>query len=435
MNPGLTKTSAESVPAAPPIAERTRRRITRRLIPFLFLLYVISYLDRVNLSFAGLEMTKELHFSNSVFGFGSGIFFIGYVLLEIPGTILVELWSARKWIARIMITWGLISTLTGFIHTSTEFYWARFLLGVAEAGFFPGVIVYISHWFRNEDRAKAMAMFSVAIPASQILGSPISAALMRIHWMGYSGWRWLLILEGAPAVVLGVVTYFYLTDRPKDAQWLPADERDWLTGELDREKASFAGTKKPSVWKSFWHRDVLLLTLVYFFGTNVSYGLTLWLPKMMQRLSGYNPVVVTLISAIPFLATWPFMLLIGWSSDRLKERKWHVAISCFIAGAGLALARSTDNVGIGLFGFTLAAAGIYGRMPPFWAIPNTILSGASAAAVVGSINCFGNLGGFLGPYMIGYLTDRTHNYQAGVLYLVGSAVAAGLLVLLVRGRK
>src|SRR5579884_4122814 len=218
-----------------PIADRTRRRITRRLMPFLFLLYIVAYLDRVNVGFAGLEMTRELGFSNEVFGLGSGIFFVGYVLLEIPGTILVELWSARKWIARIMISWGLVAALTGMIHTLFRSYWARFLLGVAEAGFFPGVIVYLTHWYRAEDRAKAIAMFMAAIPVSQIVGAPLSAALLRIHWLGYAGWRWLLILEGVPAIVFGIVTLFYLTDRPKDAAWLPEAEREWLTSALAAE--------------------------------------------------------------------------------------------------------------------------------------------------------------------------------------------------------
>ncbi len=425
---------AETAPVLP-VAERTRRRITRRLIPFLFFLYIVAYLDRVNLSYAGLEMTKELGFSNEVFGFGSGIFFIGYVLLEIPGTMLVELWSARKWISRIMITWGFFAAFTGLVHSRQEFYWARFMLGVAEAGFFPGVIVYISHWFRAADRGKALAMFTAAIPVSQILGSPISAALMKIHWMGYSGWRWLLILEGIPAVILGVVTIFYLTDRPADAKWLPQDERDWLTGELDRERELVSGNQKHSIWQAFAHRDVILLTVVYFFGTNISYGLQFWLPKMMQKMTGFSPMTVTLLAMIPFLAAWPFTLLVGWSSDRMKERRWHVAVALFIGGTGLALSVMTSNVVLGILAFTIAAMGINARMPPFWSMPGTILSGAAAAAVVGSINCVGNIGGFVGPYIVGYLSDRTHSYAGGMLYLVGSAFLGGLVVLLVKPRK
>jgi ACS family tartrate transporter-like MFS transporter len=428
--------SATNQPLVPiPFAERTRRKITRRLIPFLFILYIISYLDRVNLSYAGLDMTKELGFSNSVYGLGSGIFFLGYFLLEIPGTILVELWSARKWIARIMITWGIVAGLTGLIHNQTEFYGARFLLGVAEAGFFPGVIVYLTHWFRAADRAKAMAGFMAAIPVSQIIGSPLSAALMKIHWLGYSGWRWLLILEGLPAVIFGVITLYYLTDRPKDAKWLTEEERNWIDSELEAEKKAIQGKEKVSVWKAFLHRDVLILTAVYFFGTNVSYGFTLWLPKMMQKLSGYGALETTLISAIPFIAAWPFMIAIGWSSDRTHERRWHTCASLVLAALGLGVARVTDSVPIGLAAFTVAAMGINGRMPPFWSMPNAFLAGTSAAAVIGSINSVGNLGGFVGPYLVGWLTDRTKNYQAGVLYLIGSALMAAVLVLFVKPRK
>ena len=423
-------------PTAPPeIAERTRRRITRRLIPFLFILYFVAYVDRVNLSYAGLEMTKELGFSNSVYGLGAGIFFIGYVLLEIPGTLLVEMWSARKWISRIMVSWGIVAALTGLIHTKTEFYGARFMLGVAEAGFFPGVIVYLSHWFRREDRGKAMAMFSAAIPVSQVLGSPISGLLMKIHWFGLSGWRWLLILEGLPAVFLGIITYFYLTDRPADAKWLPDDEKAWLASELDAEKKTFGPPEKHAVWKAFGRLDVILLTLCYFMSTNVNYGLQLWLPKMLQKLSGASPLMVTLLSAIPFLLAYPAVLLVGWNSDRTKERRLHTAACMFAAGLGLALSLGTDNVYLGLTAFAIAAMGITARMAPFWAMPSTILSGAAAAAVVGSINCVGNLGGFVGPYLIGYLTDLTHTYTAGMAFLVGAAFVGGVLVLFVRPKE
>jgi ACS family tartrate transporter-like MFS transporter len=217
-----------------PVAARTQRKITRRLMPFLFLLYITAYIDRVNVSFAGLDMTRELGFSNAVFGFGSGIFFFGYCLLEIPGAMLVEAWSARKWIATIMIGWGILAGITGLIHTATEFDIIRFLLGLAEGGFFPAVVVYLTHWYRYEDRGKAVAMFMTAIPISNMCGAPLAGLLMRLNWLGLSGWRWLLILEGIPAFLCGVATLFYLTDRPKDAGWLTPEEREWITGELAR---------------------------------------------------------------------------------------------------------------------------------------------------------------------------------------------------------
>lgn len=415
------------------IAERTRKRINRRLIPFLFILYIVAFLDRINVSFAGLEMTRELGFSNEVFGFGAGIFFVGYVLLEIPGALLIEVWSARKWIARIMITWGLVAALTGLIHTARQFYWARFLLGIAEAGFFPGVIVYLTHWYRNQDRARAISMFMAAIPLSQVLGAPVSGLLMQIHWLGYSGWRWLLILEGLPAVVLGVVTLFYLTDRPKDARWLPDDERAWLTAELEREMQAKQRGAKVSLWRAFYHRDVILLTLAYFLGATAQYGFGLWLPKIIQKLSGFSTLEVSLIAAIPYLVAWPAMLLVGWSSDRTGERRWHAAGAYVATGLGLLGSLWTgDSVLLGVAMFSLAAMGVNGRLPPFWSLPASFLGGTAAAASIGAINCIGNLGGFVGPYVLGFLSTHSGNYASGVLFLTGAAFTGAILVLLVR---
>jgi ACS family tartrate transporter-like MFS transporter len=421
---------------AEPIAERTRRRINRRLMPFLFLLYIVAYLDRVNVGFAGLEMTRELGFSDAVFGTGAGIFFLGYVLLEIPGTILVELWSARKWIARIMISWGILASLTGLIHTHRQFYWIRFLLGAAEAGFFPGMIVYITHWYRYEDRGKAVAMFMSAIPLANIIGAPVSGLLLRIHWLGYSGWRWLLLLEGIPAVICGVITIFYLTDWPKDARWLPQEERDWITGELEREKRTKKAVKPLTMWQAVRHRDVVLLTLVYFFIVTANYGLNFWLPKIVQRLSGLSSLQVTLITAIPYLAALPAMLLVGWHSDRTGERRWHTALSIFAAAASLAASQlAGDNVLLAMAMFSIAGMGLYAYLPSFWALPTTFLSEAAAAACIGLINSFGNLGGFVGPKAIGLLSDKTGSYSAGLYYLVGSAFLSGLLVLMLGAQK
>ena len=419
-----------------PIAERTRRRVTRRLMPFLFLLYIVAYLDRVNVGFAGLDMTRELGFSNEVFGFGAGIFFIGYVLLEIPGTILVELWSARKWIARIMISWGLLASLTGLIHTAHQFYWIRFLLGAAEAGFFPGIIVYLTHWYRYEDRGKAVAMFMAAIPIANIIGAPVSGLLLRIDWLGLAGWRWLLILDGAPAVICGFVTIFYLTDWPKDARWLPDDEREWLTRELEMEKQTKKAAKPLTVWQALRNRDVALLTLVYFFIVTANYGFGLWLPKILQKLSGLSSFQVTLIAAIPFLAALPAMLVVGWHSDHTGERRWHTALPIFSVGLALAASQGVGgSVPLSIALFAVAAMGLYSYLPGFWSMPTTFLSEAAAAACIGLINSFGNVGGFFGPYIVGYLSNKTGNYQAGVFYLVASAMLSGLLVFLIRGTR
>ncbi|HTR34313.1 MAG TPA: MFS transporter [Bryobacteraceae bacterium] len=412
------------------LADRTRRRINRRLMPFLFLLYIIAFLDRINVSFAGLDMTRELGFSDQVFGFGSGIFFVGYVLLEVPGSLLVEVWSARKWIARIMLSWGVVASLTGLIHTAGQFYWARFILGVAEAGFFPGLIVYLTHWYRDEDRARAIGWFMSAIPIAQVVGAPISAVLIKVHWFGYSGWRWLLILEGAPAILAGVATLFYLTDRPEDAHWLQDDERAWIIGELEREKQAKARRPKITGRQAF---NVMLLTLVYFFGSCAQYGFSLFLPKMIQKLSGFSSFEVAMIAAIPFLASFPYMLLLGWSSDRMGERRWHTAVALVTLGAGLAGSVFTgDSVPLGILMFSIAGMGVNGRLPAFWALPAALLGGTTAAASIGVINCIGNLGGFFGPDILGALSSATGSYASGLGVLAGASFCGALLILLVR---
>lgn len=415
------------------LAVRTRNRITRRLMPFLICLFIVAFIDRVNLGFAKLEMTGELGFNPEMIGFGAGIFFIGYFLFEIPGSILVETWSARKWLARIIISWGIIAVLMGFIQNSTHFYIARFLLGAAEAGFFPGVIVYLSHWFRYQDRAKAVAMFMAAIPVSNIFGGPLSGLILGVNWFGFAGWRWVFILEGIPAVILGIVTIFYLTNRPEDAKWLAEDEREWITVELEREKELKKSQRTFSIWEAFRHRNVLLLAIGYFCAVTAAYGFNFWLPTILKGLSGYTNLQVSAISALPYCAGLVAMLFVGWSSDRRRERRWHTALSLLTVSTGLFLsALAAEKVVLAVAFFCVAGAGLYAYLPGFWAIPATFLTESAAAASIGLINSVGNLGGFAGPYIVGYLNNKTNSFYAPIIYLSCSALSAAVLILMVK---
>jgi len=408
----------------------------RRLMPYLFVLFVIAYLDRVNVGYAALQMKGDLSFTDEILGFGAGIFFLGYFLLEIPGSILVEKWSARRWIARIMISWGIVAILMGFVQTKNQFYVLRFLLGLAEAGFFPGLVVYLSHWFRTEDRAKTIGMFLAALPVSNIIGSPLSGLLLNVDWLGLHGWRWLFIIEGIPAIIFGVITIFYLTDRPHQAAWLPEDEREWLARELAQEHHARRVTSPIGILQAFRHREVIVLAVAYFFIVSTHYGFTFWLPSIIKRQSGSSNLRVTLISAIPYCVGLIAILLVGWSSDRTKERRWHTALSIVAASAGLLLAVIwRDRFALSVAMFCIAAAGIYAYLPGFWSLPTSFLSGTAAAASIGLINSVGNLGGYAGPYVVGYLSTLTGSFLGGVLYLSLSALVAAVLVLSIRATQ
>jgi ACS family tartrate transporter-like MFS transporter len=418
------------------LASRTRRRITQRLVPFLFVLYILNYLDRVNISFAALQMTGELGFSKAIFGFGAGIFFIGYFLFQIPLTLLTEVWSARNFIGLSLIVWGGLATLGGFVQNANQFYWLRFSLGIAEAGFFPGVLVYLTHWYRQQDRGKAVAMFMTAIPASNMIGAAISAALMRISWMGLQGWRWLLILEGFPAVLAGLFTFFYLTDWPSEAQWLKEDERSWITGELQRDQERKKGQRKFSPLEALRNPQVLILALAYFCYITNSIGLSAWLPQIVKGISGLSTTQVILISGIPWLCAIPVMLITAGHSDRTGERRWHAAIPLFLVGFALTLSIAAGtNLVLAIAAFSLATMSLYSFPSPFWVLPTVFLSGPAAAASIALINSAGNLGGFVGPYLIGYLADKTGSYTGGLLYLVACGLAGSGLVLALRTSK
>ena len=414
-----------------------RRKIAMRLLPFIFLLYMLSYVDRVNIGFAGLNMTGELHFSNEVFGFGSGVLFFGLCLLEIPGAVLAERWSARKWIAGTMIAWGMLAAMTGLIHTATEFNVIRFFLGVAEGGFFPAVIVYLTHWFRQADRAKAVALFMTAIPVSNMIGGLIAAWLLGLHWLGLSGWRWLLILEGLPAVLGGIVTLFYLTDWPRQAKWLASEERDWISNLIAHEnREKEAARPQESMFRSLATPTVLALFGAYFFLNTAGYGLSVWGPKLIQRLPGLTVGQVALVASIPYLCAVPAMILTGWYTDKTGSYKGCAVVVGMLAAVGFGISQlpGVSSV-IVVAGFSLGAMGIMSFFPCFWALPSRLLSPRVLPTVCGLLT-LANVGGFVGPYAMGFLNDLTGSQVGGVLVLVGSAAAAGVCVgVLPRGRS
>ncbi|MEN6536622.1 MAG: MFS transporter [Bryobacteraceae bacterium] len=390
-----------------PLASRTLRKISARILPFVFLLYIVAYLDRANVAFAKLPMSADLGFSEAVYGFGAGLFFVGYLLLEIPGALIVERWSARRWIARILVTWGVCTVGVGLVRTPLEFYAARFLLGSAEAGFFPGILVYLTHWFPSRERARAMAGFIVAIPIGLALGGPISAAILRCHWFGLAGWRWMFILEGVPAILLGFVALAYLTDRPRQARWLDTEERQWLEAELEREKRAKLATGVVSVWRGLCNRDSMLLAAALFFANIGSYSFLFWLPGIVQKVSRLSPYLSNTLVAIPFVAGALGAVTCGRSSDRAGERKLHAIVPLVMAGVFFPLSASFgESFTLTLLFSSLAAAAVYAWPPPFWVLPTLTLTDSAAATAIGGINSIGNLGGFVGPTVVGYLLSR-----------------------------
>jgi len=419
-------------PESTQCAASALRKITLRLIPFLFLLYVANYLDRTNIAYATLGMKGDLGLNDSVFGTASGIFFIGYFALQIPGALLVERWSARRLLSLTLMAWGALTTLTGFVHTPHQLYGARFLLGAAEAGFFPGVIVYLSHWFIYQDRAKAVARFMAAIPIGFVLGGPIAGSILRVHWLGIVGWRWLFLLEGLPAVLLGITALFVLPDWPNEARWLPPNERDWITARLNEERRAKAHAEQMTIWQALRHPAVLVLTAGLFFTYTGGYAFWFWFPTMLQRLTGWTDVQrIGWVGAIPFLAGLIGMLILGWSSDRMGERRWHFAIPQLTAALALSVWFFIPHSNILLIlVFTLLGFGTVAYLPSFWALPSAFLTSSAAAAAIGFINCTASIGGFVGPKIIGNLSQRTGSFTAGFIFMIACFTIASLLVLL-----
>ena len=412
-----------------PLAELTRARVSRRLVPFLLVLYFLAFIDRTNVGIAKLGMQRELGFTDEVIGFGAGIFFAGYMLLEIPGTLIVERWSARIWIGRIMITWGIVATLMGFVHTATQFYWLRFLLGAAEAGFFPGIIVYLSHWYRAEDRSRAKSLFLIAQPISQALGLPLSRLILEnVDWFGLSGWRWVFILEGIPSIVMGVITLFYLTDWPRDARWLPEDQKTWLTAQIDRERNAKEALGRAGGWMAFREPQILLLVAIYFFVVAGNQSIIFFLPSITEAMSSLSVTTRTIVTMLPYVCSFFGILLNGQLTSRAKQRRWYVAVPMLFTGAALAGAvMATGSPVLMVIFFCLAGFTAQAYLPAFWTVPSTVLTKSGAAVAIGFINCVGSLGGLAGPYLFGYLKTATGEFSVGLWCLVACLVMAGLL--------
>jgi MFS transporter, ACS family, tartrate transporter len=419
------------------LAKRTMRKVTIRIVPFMMLLYFVAFVDRINIGFAALTMNQEMGFTPEVFGFGAGVFFIGYFLFEVPSNIILHNIGARLWIARIMITWGIASGAMIFIQGNTSFYSLRFLLGAAEAGFFPGVILYLSYWFPAGQRAAVTAIFMAAAPLSTALGSPVSGALLSMNGvLGLSGWKWMFLLEAVPAIVLGVVVFFFLTDRPKDAKWLTDEERAWLIGAMDAERREKAGVSNHGVWRGLADIRVMALALVYF-GTSAGlYTLGLWAPQIIKEF-GLTSMQIGLVNAVPATVAVVAMVLWARHSDNTGERTWHVVGACLLASAGLVYASSATTIITVLAALTIVNVGVSSSKAPLWSMPTLFLSGGAAAAGIATINSIGNLGGFVGPYMIGYLKEKTGSFAGGLVFVAGLLVLSAVLTLILArsGRK
>ena len=417
----------------PEVAARARRRVACRLLPFVFLLYIINYVDRVNVSFANLRMSTDLGFSDRVYGFGVGMFYVSYVLFEIPGALLVERWSASKWIARIMISWGFITILTAFVHSAGQFYAVRLLLGVAEASFLPGMIVYLTHWFCVRDRSRAIACLFAALPSAYLVGSPLAGWLLGVHWWDLTGWRWLFIVEGIPALVFGIITLYYMTDWPSQARWLPDCEREWLVNELQAELQAKKNTRDYTIIEAFRDTRILRLVAVYSLAILGALSNVYWVPIFLKRVSGFSNHAVTSLLAIPALIGIAGTLINGWHSDQTTERRWHAAIPMILAGLMFGvLILAKHALPLAISALLLGSGVLYAFYPVFWSIPTMILSESAAAATLGLITTISQIGGFAGPYAIGFLNDRTRSLTAGFGFIALAFFAAGSLVLTVR---
>jgi MFS transporter, ACS family, tartrate transporter len=433
-----------AVPAPSALEKSTLRKVTLRLIPFLAVLMTVNFLDRTNVGFAALRMGKDVGISAANYGLGAGIFFLGYFLFEVPSNLALHRFGARRWLARIMISWGVIAMLMAGIQSTTHFFVLRVLLGIAEAGFYPGVIYFVSLWFPSRHRAQVIALFYLGLPIAQVIGAPLSAGLIELgDALGLTGWRIMYLVEGVPAIALGIVALFFLTDRPADATWLSADERQWLMAELlaeERLKAPAASGFWLQLRSTLANRNVLALAFIYFGLTSGAHAMNYFLPSIMQvfaaRSGGRISLLAAgLLTAIPYAIAAVTMVFWSRRSDRLNERRFHVGGAAMLAAAAIVLAFLIDSPLVLLIGFTAMAVGLYSAINVFWSVPSHLLSGAAAAAAIGAINSIGNLSGFFGPYLIGSVYQLTGSYKPAFLIIAAVVFMAGAAFVLLLGRS
>jgi MFS transporter, ACS family, tartrate transporter len=411
----------------------TMRKVYLRLLPFAVLCYILAYIDRINVSFAGLTMRDDIGMSAATFGFAVGMFYWGYFIFEVPSNVILEKIGARIWIARIMVTWGILAGATAFVKDPTSFGIVRFLLGVAEAGFFPGLILYFTYWFPSNHHARIVAGFLVGLPVAVAIGSPISTALLGLDGMfGLRGWQVMYVAEAVPTVVLGVIAYFVLTDRPQQAKFLSADERNWLVNTIASERRAAEQVRRYTLWEALYNPKVLLLALNYLGIVTASLGMLFFIPQIIKSLGNYSNMTVGWLTMIPYICGAIAMVIWGRVSDRMNERRWNLFIACVFSTVGLLIAGMTMGTWWALVGMSIAAMGFYGSKGPFFAMPPMFLSGPALAAGIAWINSLGNLGGFFGPWYVGVMKDMTGSYTGGLyglalLGLVAAVVCAAFL--------